>query len=70
MSNTYVLLFKGVNSHLWVQRWLEELYQRMTISNVGESRWVQMAVSRIGKGEFREGQRGWRLGAGLEEQHH
>ena len=52
MSNTYVLLFKSVNSHRWVQRWSEELYQRMTISNVGESRWVQMAVSRAGKGEF------------------
>ena len=37
MSNTYILLFKGVNSHQWVQRWSEELYQRMTISNVGES---------------------------------
>lgn len=49
MSNTYVLLFKSVNSHRWVQRWSEELYQRMTISNVGESRWVQMAVSRAGK---------------------
>lgn len=70
MSNTYVLLFKGVNPHLWVQRWSEEWYQRMTISNIGESRWVQMAVSGVGKGEFGGGQREWHFGAGLGEEQH
>lgn len=62
------MLFKGVNSHLWIQGWLEELYERMTISNTKESRWVRMVVSRVGKGEFVGGQRERHFGADLGEQ--